>query len=208
MPNLLFRTCWSDKDYQEPTPESFAADSHNDNFINWEGYGLELWNFNTNELIDSHLYGYVCPNFKTLNAKKHNIWFYTKSPERKLYLVGYYRNAYFLTDQERQELSRNRIYKDLLKQRIDQIYSTLQEIPKFKQHSKSYLRKQFGKDTTHLKLRVTPEHAVLFSKKIPFTLETWSTLSPDKQLNHRYKGYNFIPDINEFRDYMNIPSKY
>lgn len=196
MANILIRTCWNHLNYQAPCGISYQAETQ-DNYVHDEGFGMEEWNFNLNELIDGNLYGYIRPNFKTLTGKHHNIWFYTKNPNNELYLVGEYRAAYFLTPSEREKLEESMLNVGILNHRIDQVYKTLQTVPSFDDVTWEYVRDQFiGQNV--FKLKVAPTNVHMYSQMKPFSEELWNELSPDKKLSKRYNGYNHIPNTDAF----------
>lgn len=196
MANILIRTCWNHLNYQAPCGVSYKAESQQ-TYVHDKGFGMEEWNFNLNELIDGNLYGYIRPNFRTLAGKHHNIWFYTKSPDNELYLVGEYRSAYFLTQSEREKLEKSMLKVGILHNRINQVYKTLQAVPSFDDVTLEYVQNQFiGQNV--FKLKVAPTDVHMYSEMKPFSEKLWNELSPNKRLNKRYTGYNHIPNTDAF----------
>ncbi len=196
MADILIRTCWNHLNYQAPCGISYYAENQT-NYVHDEGFGMEEWNFNVDELVDGNLYGYIRPNFSTLAGKNHNIWFYTKSPNNELYLVGEYRDAYFLMPHEREKLEENMVSSGILNHRINQVYKTLQAIPNFEGVTLDYVQGQFiGQNV--FKLKVAPNNVHIYSQMKPFSEESWNEISPAKKLSKRYNGYNHIPNIGAF----------
>lgn len=198
MADILIRTCWNTNRYQAPAGVGHLAESQN-NYVSSEGYGVEEWNFNKDELVDDSLYGYIRPDFQSLVGKHHNIYFYTKSVSGELFLVGHYTNAYFLTNEERHTLKQKMLEKGLVQQRIQQVYDTLQSIPEFQHCTIDEVEDEFS-GMSNFKLRVEPENVVLYTTMKPFSEEQWDQLSPDKKLCRRYHGYNFIPNMNQWNE--------
>ena len=201
MANILIRTCWNTNYYQAPAGVGHLAENQI-NYVSSEGYGLEEWNFNKDELVDDFLYGYIRPNFKSLVGKMHNIYFYTKDMFGNLFIVGHYSDAYFQTDDERQKLKNIFIEQGLTQKRIQQIFTTLQSTPEFQHCTLADVKNEFN-GMCNFKLKVKPDNVILYNPMKSFTENQWNQLSPTKKLCKRYHGYNFIPDLREFEKIIN-----
>lgn len=196
MANILIRSCWNTNCYQAPAGVGHLAETKI-TYVSSEGYGVEEWNFNKNELVDGFLYGYIRPDFKSLVGKFHNIYFYTKNPSGNLFIVGHYTDAYFQADSERLELKKVMKEQGLLQKRIKQVYAILKSIPEFKNCTLEDVQNEF-KGISNFKLKVNPKNVVLYKSMKPFSEALWNQLSPEKKLCKRYRGYNFIPDLLTF----------
>jgi hypothetical protein len=194
--NILIRTCWNTNHYQAPAGVGHLAETQI-NYVSNEGYGVEEWNFNKDELVDGFLYGYIRPDFKSLVGKTHNIYFYTKDPSGNLFIIDHYTDAYFQTDSERRELKKVMKEQGLLQKRIKQVYDILKSIPEFQNCSLEDVKNEF-KGISNFKLKVKPKNAVLYKSMKPFSEALWHKLSPEKKLCKRYHGYNFIPNLSAF----------
>lgn len=203
MANILIRTCWNTKNYQQPSGTSFIAEGVQTNYVKEEGFGMEEWNFNQDDLVDGFLYGYIRPDFNTLVRQVHNIWFYTISPDNRMFFIGEYRDAYFLTLEEREELEDQLKKLGILQRRIKEVYSALQKTPEFEHVTESEVSSHFI-DRLVFRLKVSPSNAILYSEPKEFSIDTWDTFSADKKLNKRYKGYNHILNVEAFRKTFSI----
>lgn len=184
--------------YQQPSGTSYIAEGTPINYVKEQGFGMEEWNFNQDDLIGGFLYGYIRPDFKTLVGQVHNMWFYTIAPNKKMFLIGEYRDTYFLTLKERKELEEQLKGQGILQRRINEVYSALQKSAEFEHVTKAEVGSQF---MGHLifRLRVSPQNAVLYPEPKEFSVESWNVFSPEKKLNKRYKGYNLISNLHNFR---------
>lgn len=196
MANILIRTCWNTNHYQSPAGVGHLAENQI-NFVGSEGYGLEEWNYNKDELVNGFLYGYIRPDFKSLVGKTHNIYFYTKDTFGNLFIIGHYSDAYFQTDDERHKLKNIMKKQGLLQKRIKQVYAILQSIPEFRHCTLEDVKNEF-KGMSNFKLKVKPKNVILYKSMKPFSENQWNELSPYKKLCRRYHGYNFIPDLRAF----------
>lgn len=206
MKSILVRLCWNDNGYIAPAGVAYLAEKNSKslpNYVSEGGFGFEEWNFNKDELVDGMLYGYVRKIYGSLLGKNINVWFYTKSPNNELFLVGCYKNAYVLSDEDRENLTQKMQEIGLLDKRIEQIYQAIQDIPKFSHFGEDQVQKEFVLPIS-LKLRVDPDDVLRLPEMIPFSRATWANLGTGKNLSFYYHGYSNIPDLEKFERLMKV----
>lgn len=103
MEYLLQRLCWNSNGYQYPAGETMDVDK---GFAGKHGFGYEEWNFNANDLIDNLCYGYMYQTPKNFEGKKYNIFFFTKDNDGRDRLIGLYKEAKFLSEEQRGTLEK------------------------------------------------------------------------------------------------------
>src|SRR5688572_11609401 len=120
---MLQRICWNSIGWRGPTGERYGKE---DSYVGKNGFGHEEWNFNTNDLIDGKVYGYSYyrPNEDTPQFQgRHAIHFFGLEPNEGRKLVGFYKNARFLSERERDKLKRKFQMSELLEKRLDELLS-------------------------------------------------------------------------------------
>lgn len=197
MADLLQEICWNESFYQRPDISGYYVDQGNNNYVANFGIGHEAWNFNKNELIDGKVYGYLRADVLTLFNEKHNIFFFSKNLNDQLFLVGYYKDCKYLTQEERIDLRKKMAESGLLDKRINQVYRTLKEKNDLSELSWEEVEEEFGFEISSFKLEVLPENIIIFEKKIPFTKETCIDAT-GKGWQDRYSNYTYINDLNHF----------
>jgi len=120
-----------------------------------------------------------------------------------MFFIGEYRDAYFLTLEEREELEDQLKKLGILQRRIKEVYLALQKTPEFEHVTESEVSSHFI-DRLVFRLKVSPSNAILYSEPKEFSIDTWDTFSADKKLNKRYKGYNHILNVEAFRKTFSI----
>lgn len=197
MANLLQKISWNESSYQTPDISGYYIERGKDNYIADSGIGHESWNFNKKELIDGKVYGYLRADVNTLFDETHNIFFYSKNLNGELYLIGYYKDCKYLTEEERKGLRQKMLNLGLLDKRINQAYRVLREEEEFSEWTWDDVETEFGLEISSFKLEVLPENAVLFKEKIKFTEEEWRDLT-GKGWQERYGNYTKIPNLEAF----------
>ncbi|MFQ5729203.1 MAG: hypothetical protein ACE5GN_02440, partial [Waddliaceae bacterium] len=132
---LLQRLCWNSNSWRGPTGERYGKEA---SYVGKNGWGLEEWNFNTSDLIDNRIYGYIYyspPSGSNLWNKPLDIYFYSLSIEKKRYLVGYYKNATFLSETEKANLAARFSKSNLLDKRIEELLAL--RLPSIKSPAKA-----------------------------------------------------------------------
>jgi hypothetical protein len=105
---LLQRLCWNSNTWRGPTGDSYQKE---DSYVGQNGFGHEEWNLNTADLIDGNVYGYTYYNPPAHGAAPlgpYDLYFFAISPHKERFLVGAYRSAWFL-DQEDRRLLKTRL---------------------------------------------------------------------------------------------------
>lgn len=101
---FLQRLCWNTNSWRGPTGERYAKEL---SYVGDNGMGHEEWNFNTSDLIDKSVCGYMyyspSPGH-TLWRGQHDIYFYAISPQKQRHLVGCYKQASFISEGKRKSL--------------------------------------------------------------------------------------------------------
>lgn len=197
MANLLQKISWNENGYQKPDISGYYIEQGNDNYIAHFGIGHEAWNFNKNELIDGKVYGYLKADVLTLFNEKHNIFFFSRNLNGELFLVGYYKDCKYLTQEERIELRKKMAESGILDKRINQAYRILKEEDDFSEWSWEDIEEEFGFEISSFKLEVLPENIIIFDKKIPFMKDD-CIAAMGKGWQERYGNYTIIPELQEF----------
>jgi len=149
---MLQRICWNSNEWRGPTGDRFGKE---DSYVGKNGFGHEEWNFNTNDLIDGKVlgYSYYTPNEGTPQFKsRHDIYFFAIEPKEGRQLVGFYKNARFLSGKERSNLKRKFQTSELLEKRVDELLSLDLPTIAASKRAKEYLLNQFS-----INIEVAPE---------------------------------------------------
>lgn len=197
MANLLQKVSWNENLYQKPDISGYVIERDNDNYISHFGVGHEAWNFNKNEVIDGKVYGYLRAEVSSLFTEKHNIVFFSRDYNGDLFLVGYYKDCKYLTQEERIKLREKMATSGLLDKRINQVYRILKKEDDFSEWSWDDVENEFGFEISSFKLEVLPENITIFEDKIPFTEQECIKVL-EKGWQERYGNYTLIPNLDDF----------
>lgn len=104
---ILQRMCWNTDGWQSPTGSVYHLEGGDPGKT---GIGQEEWNFNTTDVVDGYVYGYMYR--PPTQPGPHDIFFFTKQPKSSITeLIGVYRNAHIPDKAEKQVVSQ--AFKDL-----------------------------------------------------------------------------------------------
>lgn len=170
--DLIQRLCWNPNGYQFPAGETLEFDK---GFAGKHGFGYEEWNFNTNDIIEGFCYGYIYQTPKAYKNKKYNIWFFTKDKKGSDFLIGLYKNAEFINEDQRNRL------RERFKQEQEIYLRRKQELKKLNHiNSLSLTSRQVenyilgntdGENYTFpLNIKVKPSDIILLEKPIPIKM--------------------------------------
>lgn len=188
MATLLQRLCWNSNNWNGPTGELYKKE---DSFVGESGFGFEDWNFNTGDLLDGHVFGYTYYNPHTsspLCGQEHDIYFFSKDLQRNSKLVGVYKQARFLSKQERTDLKHTFEESDIIDKRIEELLSlNLPEIRTIVHAKEKLLQGGFPNN-----IYVRPENVFSF-QDLP-ELTTSMTGGKDPKNLNRYTRPTFLKE--------------
>jgi hypothetical protein len=151
---LLQRMCWNTNRWKGPTGNCYMQE---DSWVGTHGFGLEEWNFNTNDVIDGAVYGYLYytpPWWNSRVRQPNDIYFFTLTPWGKRLLVGAYHGAEFISISEKNILKDSFQKAGILNRRIDELLSL--ELPPIT--SSSDAQRLLIGDNFALNIKVAPEN--------------------------------------------------
>lgn len=152
----LQRLCWNTHLWRSP---SGAVPVGEDSYAGRYGFGHEEWNFNTNDVIDGHVYGYIYhqPPDDRLPGPV-DIYFYALTPSKQRVLVGVYKEARYLNSAERGHLKQRMEDLGILDRRAEEIEAFGRTIfADSQKKARELLRREFAWN-----LRVLPEHVHVY----------------------------------------------
>lgn len=182
---LLQRLCWNSNGWRGPTGEGYQKES---SYVGEHGFGHEEWNLNTADTIGDKVYGYTYYNpspHNRISLGPHDIYFFAIAPSKDRLLVGAYRDAFFLSNEERQQLKKRLEGSDYLERRAKELVALRLPHLSAYQDAQRALLQDFA-----LNVCTVPEKVIVFSPPRILTESATGGRNP-KRLN-RYTHPVFL----------------
>lgn len=138
-------------------------------YVGEHGFGLEEWNLNTADILNGKVFGYsrFNPSARRLkNLKKNDIYFYAINPAKERVLIGYYKDAAFLEERERDQLREHFAKSEVFKKRTEELLALNLPRLKTKTTVRRFLLGEFAAN-----IAVDPENVFAVTPGISLTAQ-------------------------------------
>jgi hypothetical protein len=183
MITMLNRMCWNSRNWQFPT-----GTSNDGGYTAEMGFGHEEWNFQTEDEVDGHIYGYLYYQPSVRSVQKANgsfrIFFWSKHPEtRQDFVVGSYDDARLISVQEYDQLDKvftsNRIYE----RRATELNAAVPSMS----YEDALQEVMAAVRSRYLKFKCPTEKVRIFADQIPL-----EAFIPNRKYSPRFRSPTFI----------------
>ena len=125
---ILCRIVWNSRNWRYPTGDSDFDKQLEKSFYHTHGFGHEEWLFHKEQALDNFVYSRIQGRPKPkIPGTPMQVLFWSKQDDDKMYLVGRYDEAYYVTSDEMKKIEDGFTRSGILEQRIDDVLIAIKD---------------------------------------------------------------------------------